>query len=77
MSAPESLPGNPTDAGPDTRNNEPPPAWDDLMMFAEEESCFARRRHRANTKEGRRFLVEAIDRAEAFLAAAKEALGAA
>jgi hypothetical protein len=73
---PEILPGDPTEAGPDTRNNEPPPDWDDLMMFAEEETCFARQRHRASTKDDRRMLIEAIDRALVFLTDAKGVLNA-
>jgi hypothetical protein len=73
----ETLPGDPTEAGPDTRNTEPPMQWDDYMMYAEEESCFARRRHRANSKADRRLLVEAIDRAQVFLESAKAALNAA
>jgi len=71
-----NLPGNPSDAGPDTRNTEPEPEWDDLLMYAEEETCFARRRHRANTPDDRRLLVEAIMRAESFLESAKAALHA-
>jgi hypothetical protein len=77
MSTPEILPGNPTEAGPDTRGNEPPPAWDDWMMYAEEDLCFARRRYRASgTKEDRRKLIEAIERAETFLISAKAAINA-
>ncbi len=70
---PETLPGDPTEAGPDTRvaavRN-----WEDEMEDAEEESRFARHRHRATTPEGRRQLLEAICRAEEFFAAAKESL---
>ena len=70
----EILPGNPSDAGPDARSNEPPPSYDDLMMFAEEESCFARRRHRANSSEGRRQLLEAIYRGKQFFDDAERAI---
>ncbi len=72
-----SLPGDPTEAGPDTRIDVPDPEWDDFMMFAAEELNFSRYRHRASTNEDRRLNIQAICRAEAFLASAKEALQAA
>lgn len=68
---PETLPGDPTEAGPDSQssrdNGEPDPDYKDLIMFAEEETCFARQRYFANTSDGRRHLLEAIYRAKAFL----------
>ncbi len=67
----ESLPGDPTEAGPDYRHDIPEPDYDDLMMYAEEETSFARRRNRANTPAGRMQLVLAIMRAESFLDSAK------
>ncbi len=71
-----NLPGDPTEAGPDTRNIQPDPEWDDLMIFAGEELQFSRHRFRAKTADDRRQIVEAIMRAESFLMSAKEALRA-
>ncbi len=67
----ESLPGDPTEAGPDYRHDIPEPDYDELMSYSEEETNFYRRRYRANTPEGRRKLIEAIMRAESFLDSAK------
>ena len=72
---PETLPGNPTDAGPDTRN-EPPLQWSDCIMFAEEELCFARRRNTLKTRMEREALLTAIARAENLLADAKKVIRA-
>jgi hypothetical protein len=72
---PEILPGNPTEAGPDTHKiDEPEPDWDDLMCFAREELQFAQTRYRANTYQDRRQLILAIMRAKAFLDSAKDEL---
>ncbi len=70
----ETLPGDPTEAGPDTRRSEPPPAWDDWMIYAEEELWQARRLWRAGTREDRLRHIAACDSAIAKLEAAKEVL---
>ncbi len=57
---PETLPGNPTDAGPDTRSNEPPPAWDDCMIFAEDATANSRRARRVATSEDIKAQLDAI-----------------
>jgi predicted Zn-dependent protease len=75
----ESLPGNPTDAGPDTRKRvivEAYPDWWDLMVEAEEELCFSRRRGSTHTIAERAFLRAHIDKAIDFLQQAKEAINA-
>ncbi len=69
----EILPGNPTEAGPDTRN-EPPMTWKDMMQHAEEECFFSRRRHDPDTKEGKRLLLKAIFAAQEYLTSAAEAI---
>ncbi len=80
----ESLPGDPTEAGPGTQparekddcndrsEDDDDPVWS--MMRAEEISTFARKRYGIRTAEDRRQLVEAIMRAESFLQSAKAAL---
>ncbi len=60
---PETLPGNPTDAGPDTRRDEPPPDVKDLMIYAEDISARARRDFGLQTVADRRAIVTAIDEA--------------
>ncbi len=71
---PETLPGNPTDAGPDIRANQPPPSWDEFLMYAEDELKQARRLRRDSRSDERRLQIAAIERAEQFLADAKEQL---
>ncbi len=83
---PESLPGDPTEAGPGTRPAKEQDDWNDRsepdddpiwsMMRSEEETSHARTRCGIRTTEDRRKLIEAIMRAESFLMSAKEALRA-
>lgn len=71
---PETLPGDPTEAGPDSRIDGPEPDWDDFMCYAREELQFAQTRHRARTPQDRTQLILAIMRAESFLDSAKDEL---
>ncbi len=65
----EILPGNPTEAGPESRN-EPEPDVKDLMRDVEEELCFARRNFGIRTVEDMRKLAEAIESAQEKLQSA-------
>jgi hypothetical protein len=48
----ETLPGNPTEAGPmafSPTAEDKPPSWDECLIFAEESTCNSRRTRRVAT----------------------------
>lgn len=75
MFSPETLPGNPSEAGPDNRQQAiAENDWHDLMTYSREETQFALVRYGARTREDRRQLREAIARATQLLADADKIL---
>ncbi len=65
---PESLPGDPTEAGPDNRTQAiAAKDWHDLMCYAKEDVQFALARYGARTKTDRSMLREAIAKATEML----------
>jgi hypothetical protein len=76
---PETLPGNPTDAGPlafSPTKEDKPPSWDECMIFAEESSSNSRRNRRVATSADVKAQIAAIhDAREWFLEAEFNLLG--
>ncbi len=71
----EILPGNPTEAGPESRN-EPPMTFIDMMQNAEEECFFSRRRYDPSIPAEKVLLLKAIFDAQEYLTSAAEAINA-
>jgi hypothetical protein len=64
----DSLPGDPTEAGPDNRTQAiAAKDWHDLMCYAKEDVQFALARFGARTKADRSMLREAIAKAQVML----------
>jgi hypothetical protein len=71
------LPGDPTEAGPDTRlpgDYQPPTMFDDFCWALRDAAMDALNLRRDDPAAQRKLQMEALDRAETFLAAAKAAL---
>ena len=69
----EILPGNPTEAGPESRP-EPPMTYKDFMQNAEEECFFSRRRYDPEVPVEKALLLKAIFDAQEYLTSAAEAI---
>ncbi len=68
-----SLPGNPSDAGPDARSTEPAPDWRELLMIAGEELQFVRNHNWDTPAQDKAMRLSAIASAQFMLEqAAKE-----
>ncbi len=73
MSLTYSLPGRPSDAGPESG---PPATWSELLDDAEDELRTARRCYRDTLAVQRELRIEALDRAEIAISRAREILNA-